>query len=334
MAIFKIDTDVVNNVSNSISGLKGDAESISNSVNGYDTSAVDEFYDISSAAAKAKNAIYNKISQLSDKIEKTATHLTDVVNKHSEVQNACKSDEFVDVDYGGVTNNKALNSSNTNYRSTSAVGGGVGSAAYGASTGLSSSAAYGASTGLSSSAAYGASTGLSSSSTYGGSSMASQQLTEEALERFKNGDITVDAAVKSAIDWALKTANDNLHGYSQNTRWGNPNYDCASFVISAYEAAGIPVIEAGATYTGDMRAAFLKCGFEWIPGDPDVNSLQPGDILLDESDHTEMYIGNGQNVGAHSNYDGVNGDSSGREVCVGNYYSHPWDGVLRYVGKK
>ena len=322
MAIFKIDTDVVNNVSNSISGLKGDAESISNSVNGYDTSAVDEFYDISSAAAKAKNAIYNKISQLSDKIEKTATHLTDVVNKHSEVQNACKSDEFVDVDYGGVTNNKALNSSNTNYRSTSAVGGGVGSAAYGASTGLSSSAAYGAST------------GLSSSSTYGGSSMASQQLTEEALERFKNGDITVDAAVKSAIDWALKTANDNLHGYSQNTRWGNPNYDCASFVISAYEAAGIPVIEAGATYTGDMRAAFLKCGFEWIPGNPDVNSLQPGDILLDESDHTEMYIGNGQNVGAHSNYDGVNGDSSGREVCVGNYYSHPWDGVLRYVGKK
>ncbi len=310
MAIFKIDTDVVNNVSNSISGLKGDAESISNSVNGYDTSAVDEFYDISSAAAKAKNAIYNKISQLSDKIEKTATHLTDVVNKHSEVQNACKSDEFMDVDYGGVTNNKALNSSNTNYRSTSAVGGGVGSAAYGAST------------------------GLSSSSTYGGSSMANQQLTEEALERFKNGDITVDAAVKSAIEWALKTANDNLHGYSQDTRWGNPNYDCASFVISAYEAAGIPVIEAGATYTGDMRAAFLKCGFEWIPGNPDVNSLQPGDILLDESDHTEMYIGNGQNVGAHSNYDGVNGDSSGREVCVGNYYSHPWDGVLRYVGKK
>ena len=310
MAIFKIDTDVVNNVSNSISGLKGDAESISNSVNGYDTSAVDEFYDISSAAAKAKNAIYNKISQLSDKIEKTATHLTDVVNKHSEVQNACKSDEFMDVDYGGVTNNKALNSSNTNYRSISAVGGGVGSAAYGAST------------------------GLSSSSTYGGSSMANQQLTEEALERFKNGDITVDAAVKSAIDWALKTANDNLHGYSQNTRWGNPNYDCASFVISAYESAGIPVIEAGATYTGDMRAAFLKCGFEWIPGNPDVNSLQPGDILLDESDHTEMYIGNGQNVGAHSNYDGVNGDSSGREVCVGNYYSHPWDGVLRYVGKK
>lgn len=317
MAIFKIDTDVVNNVSNSISGLKGDAESISNSVNGYDTSAVDEFYDISSAAAKAKNAIYNKISQLSDKIEKTATHLTDVVNKHSEVQNACKSDEFVDVDYGGVTNNKALNSSNINYRSTSAVGGGVGSAAYGASTGLSSSAAYGAST------------GLSSSSTYGGSSMANQQLTEEALERFKNGDITVDAAVKSAIDWALKTANDNLHGYSQNTRWGNPNYDCSSFVISAYEAAGIPVIEAGATYTGDMRAAFLKCGFEWIPGNPDVNSLQPGDILLDESDHTEMYIGNGKNVGAHRNYDGVNGDSSGREVCVNDYYSHPWDGVLR-----
>ena len=134
---------------------------------------------------------------------------------------------------------------------------------------------------------------------------------------------------EAAINWALSIADDDSYGYSQNTRWGNPNYDCSSFVISAYEAAGVPVEKAGATYTGNMRSAFESCGFEWIPGDPDVNSLQPGDILLDESDHTEMYIGNGKNVGAHRNYDGVNGDSSGREVCVNDYYSHPWDGVLR-----
>lgn len=137
------------------------------------------------------------------------------------------------------------------------------------------------------------------------------------------------ASSEAAINWALSIADDDSHSYSQNTRWGNPNYDCALFVISVYEAAGVAVEKAGATYTWNMRGAFESCGFEWIPGDPDVNSLQPGDILLDESDHTEMYIGNGKNVGAHRNYDGVNGDSSGREVCVNDYYSHPWDGVLR-----
>jgi len=140
--------------------------------------------------------------------------------------------------------------------------------------------------------------------------------------------------IQKAMDWALAIANDNSHGYSQNTRYGNPNYDCSSLVIAAYENAGIPVQEAGASYTGNMRSAFLKCGFIWIPGNPDVSSLQPGDILLNEGHHTEMYIGNGKNVGAHDNFDGRNGDSSGREINVSPYRSYPWNGVLRYVGNK
>ncbi len=146
---------------------------------------------------------------------------------------------------------------------------------------------------------------------------------------------TSSEMVRGAIDWALGIADDDNHGYSQATRYGNPNYDCSSLVISAWDAAGVPVKDAGATYTGDMREAFLSTGqFEWIPGDPDVNSLQPGDVLLSESSHTEMYIGNGKNVGAHYDADGMNGDSSGSEISVGNYYSHPWDGVLRYIGSK
>lgn len=144
--------------------------------------------------------------------------------------------------------------------------------------------------------------------------------------------MSVSGGVQGAIDWALNTAADDSVGYSQNTRWGNPNYDCSSFVITAYQSAGIPVKDNGATYTGNMRNAFVNSGFEWIPGNPNVSDLQPGDVLLDEDSHTEMYIGNGQNVGAHSNKDGVDGDSSGKEVCVGNYYDHPWDGVLRYSG--
>lgn len=138
--------------------------------------------------------------------------------------------------------------------------------------------------------------------------------------------------VQGAIDWAVAIAADNSHGYSQKTRWGNPNYDCSSLVISAWEAAGVNVKEAGAGYTGNMRRAFTSVGFEWIPGNPKVEDLQPGDVLLKENSHTEMYIGDGMNVGAHGDKDGRNGDSSGNEISVTKYVNFSWDGVLRYKG--
>ena len=138
---------------------------------------------------------------------------------------------------------------------------------------------------------------------------------------------------QDSVNWALNVANDDSHGYSQSSRWGNSDYDCSSFVISAWDEAGVPVKDAGANYTGNMREAFLSTGqFEWIQGSPDVNSLSPGDVLLNESGHTEMYIGNGQLVGAHSNYDGYAGDSNGNEISTTNYYDFPWDGVLHYIG--
>ena len=144
---------------------------------------------------------------------------------------------------------------------------------------------------------------------------------------------STSATIQSAIDWAIATAADDTHGYSQQTRNGNPNYDCSSFVIAAYDNAGIPVKEAGASYTGNMKNAFIKCGFEWIPGTPNMDDLLPGDVLLSERDHTEMYIGDGKNVGAHGNLDGVNGDSSGKELSVSDYPKRQWDGVLRYTGQ-
>ncbi len=145
---------------------------------------------------------------------------------------------------------------------------------------------------------------------------------------------TLSTSLDDAIDWAVSIASDDTHGYSQNTRWGNPNYDCSSLVISAWEAAGVPVhSQYGATYTGDMKNAFLASGkFEWIPGPVDPNTLQPGDVLLNEEVHTELYIGNGQNVGAHANRDGADGDSSGTEISVTDYWDDNWDGILRYTG--
>ena len=82
-----------------------------------------------------------------------------------------------------------------------------------------------------------------------------------------------------------------------------------------------------------MRRAFTQVGFEWIPGNPNMEDLLPGDVVLSENDHTELYIGDGKNVAAHGDLDGVNGDSSGREVSVSDYPTdRRWDGVLRYTG--
>lgn len=136
---------------------------------------------------------------------------------------------------------------------------------------------------------------------------------------------------EKAVEWALSIANDNSHGYSQVNRWG-PDYDCSSFVISAYEQAGVPVKEAGASYTGNMKNAFRACGFQVLPaGSP----LKVGDVLLNEQYHTVMAIGNGQVVAARRNEDGFAGDGTGREITTQNYYYYPnggWDCILRYAG--
>ncbi len=138
--------------------------------------------------------------------------------------------------------------------------------------------------------------------------------------------------VERAISWAISIANDNSHGYSQSSRWG-PDYDCSSFVISAFRNAGVNV--GTATYTGNMRAQFTQHGFQWIPWSQigGTSNLQRGDILLNEVQHTEIYLGGNQNVGAHSNRGyPQTGDQTGTEVSVSGYYYHPWNGVLRYAG--
>jgi|GEM_PF-6692910 len=158
------------------------------------------------------------------------------------------------------------------------------------------------------------------------------KVNSKGIENVKDYHPTSGKVTEDAIDWAKQIAADDDYGYSQASRWGETKqFDCSSFVISAYKNAGIDV--GGATYTGNMREELTKHGFEWIPGNPDVNDLQPGDIVLDEDSHTEMYIGNGKLVGAHDNYNGGTGDPSGNEINVKDYSSRHWDGVLRYTGK-
>ena len=143
--------------------------------------------------------------------------------------------------------------------------------------------------------------------------------------------------IENYTQQAVNIANDNKHGYSQYKRWGNPDYDCSSLVITVVQNAGIPVKTNGATYTGNMYHAFLKSGFEDVTSTVNLTTgqgLQRGDILLNVINHTEIYIGGGKNVGARGSetgtIHGVGGDQTGQEIRVGNYYDYPWNYVLRY----
>lgn len=146
--------------------------------------------------------------------------------------------------------------------------------------------------------------------------------------------------IETAVKWALSIAADSSHGYDQTNRWG-PDYDCSSLVISAWAAAGAPVKTNGATYTGNMRTAFLASGFADVTGQislPTGSGLVRGDVLLNTVHHTALYIGDGQIVHAAGNEKGgitggQTGDQTGGEICTRSYYNYPWDCVLRYTAE-
>lgn len=140
-----------------------------------------------------------------------------------------------------------------------------------------------------------------------------------------NGAIAKNASVEKAVRWAIKKATSNYITYSQSNRnLKNPDgysYDCSSFIITAFYVGGFDV---NATYTGNMRSGFTALGFTWIPGSYWTSSeLVRGDILLDEVNHTQMYIGGNQDVNCGST-----------PACVQRHendnYGRGWDGILRY----
>lgn len=144
---------------------------------------------------------------------------------------------------------------------------------------------------------------------------------------------------ENAIAWMEKMAADNSHGYDQIYRWGQKgDYDCSAAVISAWQQAGVKVRDAGATYTGNMLNAFLKCGFIDVTKSINLatgSGLKRGDVLLNTSHHTAMYCGNGREVEASINEKGTAtggtpGDQTGREFLVRSYRNYPWNHVLRY----
>ena len=142
--------------------------------------------------------------------------------------------------------------------------------------------------------------------------------------------------IQDAVAWARRIAADDSHGYDQTNRWGQ-DYDCSSFVISAYKAAGVPL---ECTYTGDMRGDMLRRGFSDVTSTTNLSTgagVQEGDVLLNYARHTALSLGAGRIVQASINERGTvtggqTGDQTGREIYERTYYNYPWDCVLRYVG--
>jgi hypothetical protein len=142
----------------------------------------------------------------------------------------------------------------------------------------------------------------------------------------------------AAVAWAKTIAADDSHGYDQAGRWG-PDYDCSSLVISAYKKAGVPLT---CTYTGNMRGDMLSHGFRDVTGEVGLAGgagLKKGDVLLHETHHTALYIGDGRLLHAAGNEygratGGKTGDQTGKEICITGYFNFPWQYVLRYEGKE
>ena len=152
--------------------------------------------------------------------------------------------------------------------------------------------------------------------------------------------------VEKAVRFMIDIAQDSSHGYDQNQRWGERgDYDCSSLTITAFEKAGFPVkSKYGATYTGNMKQAFINCGFKDVRKDVNIVTgagLIRGDVLLNEVHHVAVYIGNGLIVQASINElgratGGKPGDQTGYEINISkykNYHRGGWDCVLRYDEK-
>lgn len=156
-----------------------------------------------------------------------------------------------------------------------------------------------------------------------------------------------------AVQLMEHLCNHDWHGYSQVSRWGDGegtcpveiggktyyleqgDRDCSSAIISAFEAAGISC--GGATYTGNMRSCMVGTGnFRWHPMSEGYIAKR-GDVYLNEMSHTAMCTSAVPDMLAEFSIsetggtDGAEGDQTGSESSIHNYYNFPWDGMLECI---
>ena len=115
-------------------------------------------------------------------------------------------------------------------------------------------------------------------------------------------------------------ADDDSIGYSKNSRNLNPNVDCSSFVyFGLYKAGLVPKMSWPFT-TSTMGPVLEKAGFKKIKYA--TSKLKHGDIVVNVNNHTAVYLEGNKQIAAHTDYDGKNGDSTGKEVGISKYSVH------------
>lgn len=143
------------------------------------------------------------------------------------------------------------------------------------------------------------------------------------------------ASVEKAVKYMEKIAADDTHGYAQDGRGGNPDYDCSSLVSKAFNEAGFD-IKLGST-TRNLYDQFIKCGFKDVKG----SIPKRGDVHLKVGYHVAVSTDKDHIVHASINelgktVGGKKGDQTGKEICVKDYYTYRggWDYQLRFEEPK
>lgn len=164
---------------------------------------------------------------------------------------------------------------------------------------------------------------------------------EQSSECSKSEDGTgggdADGIIGKYIEKAKAIAADDSHGYDQGSRNLNPDTDCAGFVFYSLKQAGVKNIGETPFSTSSMDTLLPKAGFKKHAWNGDEKDLKKGDILWWDGSgnrgHTEIYIGDHQNIGAHSNeFGGITGgkpgDQTQHEISIEKFgpgsFTHYW----------
>lgn len=152
-----------------------------------------------------------------------------------------------------------------------------------------------------------------------------------------------------AVDFAVRIANDNDHGYSQRIRSlyniDTPkSFDCSSLACTAYYYAFLKngltkqarYLKEHCSYTGDMLN-MLNAGFEIVARKQTAHAqMIKGDLELNVNRHVAIAIDKNNIVHARSSEGTTDTkDNSGNEIRTQPWYlySHGWTHRLRFTGK-
>lgn len=152
-----------------------------------------------------------------------------------------------------------------------------------------------------------------------------------------------------AVDFAVKIADDNEHGYSQRIRSlyeinVPKSFDCSSLACTAYYYAFLKngltkqarYLKEHCSYTGDMLN-MCNCGFEIVARKQTAHAqMIKGDLELNTGHHVAIAIDKDNIVHARSAEGTTNTiDDSGNEIRTQPWYlySKGWTHRLRFTGK-